>query len=930
MAHEPIPEIVKARVRHLVFVEHKSQRAAAKLCEISHTSAGRILAEAESAGERQPPPFSGGTVPGRIPPPDWTNDQPAPPPKRPWDPRYHGHSFKSFSAPLAFDGFDLNRIRQAISLHRQGSFIESSTLAISIQSFGPIYAATRQRIAPSLSLPRFIRSGTRGLSRIVGEELRTQLFPSKGLLPSQYLPPTIFGAIAFDLIYMGFCVLQSVDGDPDPVTGVRPRYTRRWPSWAVQYFRYRKTFVAMTTEGNVDILNDGKFTLIANNEDPHLFGAIVALGEEAFDGRSTQKARAGWINKYGNPKLVGKMPAGVAPNTPEGDAFELAMGTLMGPDGRGILPHGAELDFEGLTAEKSSSFKEALDCNWQYCAAIVLGSDGTMTRGTGVYSAPIFAGVRRDLVDDDLTCEVRGINQAHISPYSLGNYEASIEASSGWIDPYLDIPLPDPDSDARIKSYADRVKALHETIEKERQNGFEVTQERVNQLAASYEIDAPTLLATETKASAIDLAPTDLAKCFTVDEARASRNYPPIGDERGNLTIAEMDNQKSEESKPESDDSPKDDENSKAQSGANESSSDATGGGGTSTGNKTKNGVLSTSLHQLEIRSEKDFDESKHPRDDDGKFGSGSGSGSSSEKEQPKSAGSEKHGEAKVRTRESLAEDLPKDKNGNQRYEGFPLSTINKVHEFSGETGLKAIIYRKDRNGKEVQTYKYTDEHMQNHADAKFARAGRMANAISSLRERVDSDSKSEKTKIADSAVVTRLIDSTTMRVGGSDSEKDTGSVGATTLRVEHITKNEDGSVNVKFMGKSHKEWDRRIEGDLADELLKRIEGKKAGDRLFAVSASDVNAYLEEASPEKITAKDFRTFHATALCHNLLSESEPPPKISMKEAEANIKKVIESTAKHLGNTPAICKDKYINPRVLDAYRNRVVAQDEAA
>jgi hypothetical protein len=927
MAHEPIAEQTRARIRHLVLVEHRSVRAAARLCDISHTSAGRILADFEYATDKQSPPFSGGGGTAKIPPPNWSNDQPAPAKPREFDPRYHGHTFKSFASPLAFDGFDLNRIRQAISLHRQGSFIESSTLAIAIQSFGPIFAATRQRIAPSLSLPRFIRSGTRGLSRIVGEELRLQLFPSKGLLPSQYLPPTIFGAIAFDLIYMGFCVLQSVDGEPDPITGVRPRYTRRWPSWAVQHYRYRKTFVALTTEGPVDIINDGKFTLIANNEDPHMFGAIVALGEEGFDGRSTQKARAGWINKYGNPKLVGIMPAGVAPNTPEGNAFEQAMGTLMGPDGRGILPHGAELGFEGLTAEKSSSFKEALDCNWQYCAAIILGSDGTMTRGTGVYSAPIFAGVRRDLVDDDLTSEVRGLNQAHIHPYTLGNYEASIESSSGWFDPYLDIPLPDPDSDARIKSYADRVKALHETIAQERSNGFEVTQDRVNQLAESYEVDPPTLV-TQKRVGNIEVAPADMAKVVKVDELRASRDLEPIGDARGELTIAEMDTKnKAPEEEPTTDNQEKEDENAKAQSGANESSSDVTGGGGTSTGDETKKGMLGTAYQQLEIRSEKDFDESKHPRRDDGKFGEGSGGGGS--KEEPKQASSEKHGEAKVRTRESLEKDLPKDKNGNQRYEGFPLATINKVHEFSGDTGLKAIIYRKDRNGKEVQTYKYTDEHIQNHADAKFARAGRMANAISSLRDRVDKDSKSDKTKVADSAVVTRLIDSTTMRVGGSDSEKDTGSVGATTLRVEHVIKNDDGSVNVKFMGKSHKEWNRRIEGDLAQELLKRIEGKDSSDRLFSVSASDVNEYLENASPEKITAKDFRTFHATALSHNLLVESEPPPKISMKQAEANIKRVIESTAKHLGNTPSICKEKYINPRVLDAYRNRVVAQDEA-
>jgi DNA topoisomerase IB len=325
--------------------------------------------------------------------------------------------------------------------------------------------------------------------------------------------------------------------------------------------------------------------------------------------------------------------------------------------------------------------------------------------------------------------------------------------------------------------------------------------------------------------------------------------------------------------------------------------------------------------------AEDNFDESKHPRRDDGKFGTGGGGGdkkSDSKKSEGKTVTSEKHGEGKVLTKEDLAKSLPKDKNGRQGYGGFPLDTINKVHEFSGETGLKAVIFRKDRNGKEVQTYQYTNEHMQQHADAKFTKAIKMSENIDILRKRTESDSKSSDKKISDAAVVVRLIDTTTIRVGGSDSEKDTGSVGATTLRAEHVIKNSDGSVNLKFPGKSHKEWNRRIEGDLAKEILKRSEGKQPGDRLFGVSASDVNGYLEKASPDKITAKDFRTFHASSMCFDVLSKSAPPPKISAKEADAIIKKAVEETSKFLGNTPAICKEKYINPRVIDAYRNRVI------
>ena len=286
---------------------------------------------------------------------------------------------------------------------------------------------------------------------------------------------------------------------------------------------------------------------------------------------------------------------------------------------------------------------------------------------------------------------------------------------------------------------------------------------------------------------------------------------------------------------------------------------------------------------------------------------------------------SEKHGEGRVRTQADLVASVPKDTKGRQTYEGFPVSGINKVHEFSGDTGLKAVIYRKDRNGKEVQTYKYTDAHQQQHADAKFARADRMAQGIKDLRTRAEHDSHSTDAKTRDAAVAVRLVDHTTMRIGGGKSEKDTGSVGATTLRAEHVHPQPDGSVRVIFPGKSGKQWDREVTGPLAHELRARTEGKDPSARVFNVSAQDVNGYLGKASAAaKITAKDFRTFHGTAVADKILS-AMPAPR-TMTEANKNIAAAIKETSEHLGNTPAICKAKYVNPRVLDAYRNQVAAR----
>ena len=519
--------------------EGVSVRAAAHACRLPRNVASGILSSATIASG----PFSGAPQsPIAVPTPNATADQPAPPPANLVRTPIHGHTFQSFSAPLAFDGFTLARVRSAISQHRQGIFLESSLLARAILSFGPVLAALKQRMSPMMSLPRHIRCGTRGLSRVLGQEVEAQLAPRSGLSPSPYFPHTLWGAIQYYLAMDGFAVLQHVHGEPDLETGVAPVYTRLWPNWAVQYYRYRKTYVAITSEGPVDIISgDGKFTLIADNDEPHFLGAIVALGEEALAGKFSQQSRSDWIQRYGNPKLVGEMPPGVGVRTPEGDAFFDALSTLRGPDGFGLIPNGASLTWEQLQASQSTAFKDDLDSHWQFVAAILLGSDGTMTRGTGVYSAPIFAGVRRDLVDQDLKAAVRGINLGHVRPWLQFNYAESIAAAKGWEEPVLDIPLPDPDADARIKSYSDRVLAFHAIVKAEREAGFVVTQERASQLAESLSIDCPTLR-----------DPT-------------GKEFPSV----------------SSESTSNSDDS-----ESKAQQGSAESSSEATRNGGTTTGDE--------------------------------------------------------------------------------------------------------------------------------------------------------------------------------------------------------------------------------------------------------------------------------------------------------------------------------------------------------
>jgi hypothetical protein len=510
-----------------------------------------------------PNPYTGSpTQAPNIPAPDYAADQP--PVREPTDliPGYHDRPFKNAAPPTYFGGIDITAAREAIELHDSGaSFLLSSILAIASTRFAPVQAALWVRVAPLISLPRQVVGGSRGLARIVREEVESQLCPRTGLLPSACFPSTLWGAIAIDLALMGFAVLQHVYGPPD-ARGVRRVYTRRWPTWAVYYQAWRKTYIALTDRGPIDIVNDGKFTLIGKTDIPHLQGAIRALALPVLDGVQVMQARAEWIDVFSQAKGVGIMPQGVAPRSPEGLAFLDAIRTLRGPGGIGALPFGSEFKFHGLSAEASTCFKDALEVDDTYIAAILTGTD--LSAGTGgVYKAPVFWGILRSTVGDDLSATVRGINAGHVYPYCRFNYAAAIDEGD-WdtvaegeggtevqqrrsidVDKYpaLSIPLPDPERAQRAQDYADACKAHTEIVNERRAAGYVVTQEDSDKIAESLGLDDRPVLADKTDAptARLDLAPTDLAKVVRVDEARKSRDLPPIGDERGDLTIAELD-----------------------------------------------------------------------------------------------------------------------------------------------------------------------------------------------------------------------------------------------------------------------------------------------------------------------------------------------------------------------------------------------------
>ncbi len=183
-------------------------------------------------------------------------------------------------------------------------------------------------------------------------------------------------------------------------------------------------------------------------------------------------------------------------------------------------------------------------------------------------------------------------------------------------------------------------------------------------------------------------------------------------------------------------------------------------------------------------------------------------------------------------------------------------------------------------------------------------------------------------------ATAVRLLDLGYFRIG-SDAYADTnGSFGLTTLEKRHVRRQRDRLL-FKFTGKSGIEHEIEIEDPLAVDAVETMRRRRGGgDRLLAykdvrlwtpMDAAMVNDYLRESTGAEITAKDFRTWHATVLAAAALAASEEPgdTKASRKRAVVGAMKEV---ATYLGNTPTIARNSYVDPRVIDLYEDGVTIE----
>jgi DNA topoisomerase IB len=179
------------------------------------------------------------------------------------------------------------------------------------------------------------------------------------------------------------------------------------------------------------------------------------------------------------------------------------------------------------------------------------------------------------------------------------------------------------------------------------------------------------------------------------------------------------------------------------------------------------------------------------------------------------------------------------------------------------------------------------------------------------------------------------MLDRGVFRTGGEEYAQDNGSRGvATLLRGDVVVRG--GAIQFRYPAKGGVERKVRIRDPGLAALVSALRrGREDDERLFTyragrerreVHADDINDRLREIVGDDFTAKDLRTWHATVLAAvQLAGVDQPGSERARKRVE---RAVMVHVAEQLGNTPAVARRSYVDPRVLAAWeRGDTIAPD---
>jgi len=227
----------------------------------------------------------------------------------------------------------------------------------------------------------------------------------------------------------------------------------------------------------------------------------------------------------------------------------------------------------------------------------------------------------------------------------------------------------------------------------------------------------------------------------------------------------------------------------------------------------------------------------------------------------------------------------------------------------------------RDARGRKQYRY-HPDWRLARDAD-KFGRMLEFGRVLPRIRRRVQQDLQhhagAQPCREAVLAALVRLLDTTLVRIGNDEYARSNGSYGLTTLRNRHAAVR-GSTLRLRFRGKHGIVNDVSVDDPRIARIVQRCQ-EMPGQELFeyadeageirSVGSADVNEYLRDAAGADITAKDFRTWHATVRALQLAREARDDG------SRRGAKEILTEVAARLGNTVAVCRKSYIHPQVLE-------------
>lgn len=202
--------------------------------------------------------------------------------------------------------------------------------------------------------------------------------------------------------------------------------------------------------------------------------------------------------------------------------------------------------------------------------------------------------------------------------------------------------------------------------------------------------------------------------------------------------------------------------------------------------------------------------------------------------------------------------------------------------------------------------------------DLKFSRMGPFGRHLPRLRRRVESDLRRrdlDRRKVT--ALAVRILDETLIRVGHRRYAAANDSYGLTTLGPDHAVVS-GTKVRFEFTGKGGADHEITVHDRRLAALVSRCQDL-GGDTLFSFQASDspvsltpedLNAYINERSRQRFTAKDIRTWGASATAVE-----------SLAGGDCGFLEAVDAAATRLGNTRAVSRASYVHPVIAEAASN---------